>query len=75
MTEAATDSPPCPLCDGTGWILVEEDGIDIAKRCECAEERLRERMILRAGIPDRYRHCTLDDFELWNSEDPTLGKA
>ena len=47
----------------------------MARRCECAEERLRERRLSRAGIPDRYRHCTLDDFELWNPEDPTLGKA
>ncbi len=75
MTEAIADSPPCSLCDGTGWILVEEDGIEIARRCECAEVRLRERTVSKAGIPDRYRHCTLDDFDLWNPEDPTLGKA
>jgi DNA replication protein DnaC len=32
-------------------------------------------MLEQAGIPARYRHCTLDSFELWNSEDPTLAKA
>lgn len=75
MTEATTDEAACPLCDGTGWILVEEDGVEMARHCECAEARLRERAIIRAGIPDRYRHCTLDDFELWNEKDLPLKKA
>jgi DNA replication protein DnaC len=76
MTEEATDTAPCSLCDGTGWNLVEENGIEMARRCECAEERLRARMVSRAAIPERYRHCTLDNFELWNLEDdPTLGKS
>ncbi len=75
MTETPTDETACPLCDGTGWILVEENGVEMARHCECAEVRLRERALARAGIPDRYRHCTLDDFDLWNPEDPTLGKA
>ena len=75
MTEATTEDTSCPLCDGTGWILVEEDGIEMARHCECAEKRLRDRALTRAGIPDRYQHCDLDDFELWNPEDPTLGKS
>lgn len=75
MTEATTEDAPCPLCDGTGWILVEDDGIEVARHCECAEKRHRDRALVRAGIPDRYRHCNLDDFELWNTEDPTLGKS
>mgnify|MGYP001818516978 FL=1 len=75
MTDATTGIAACPHCDGTGWTLVEENGVEIARRCECAEARLRERALARAGIPDRYRHCDLDGFELWNPEDPTLGKS
>jgi len=75
MTDGSTETQACTLCDGTGWILVEEDGIEIARRCECAEQRMQERSVARAAIPDRYRHCTLDNFDLWNPEDPTLGKA
>ena len=75
MTEEATDTALCPLCDGTGWNLVEEDGIEMARQCECAEVRLRDRRLTQAEIPKRYQHCTLDDFELWNPEDPTLGKS
>jgi len=75
MTEANTEKPSCPLCDGTGWILVDEDGIEMVRRCDCAEADLRDRALARAGIPDRYGHCNLDEFELWNPEDPTLGKS
>jgi DNA replication protein DnaC len=75
MTEPPSEATPCPLCDGTGWNLVEEDGTELAKRCECAEGRVRERMITDAAIPERYRHCSLEGFELWNPEDPTLGKS
>ncbi len=72
MTEAIIDEAACPLCDATGWILVEEDGVEMARRCECAGKRLRERSVARAGIPDRYRHCTLDSFDLWNPDDKPL---
>ena len=75
MTEAQTDDARCSLCDGSGYVLVEEDGVELARRCECAEDRLRERALERSGIPERYRHCTLEGFELWNPEDPTLGKS
>ncbi|HSN57039.1 MAG TPA: ATP-binding protein [Candidatus Sulfomarinibacteraceae bacterium] len=75
MTEATTKNDACPLCGGTGWTLVEEGGVELARRCECAEEQLRARRLAQAGIPERYRHCSLDGFELWNPEDPTLGKA
>jgi DNA replication protein DnaC len=75
MADPKRDEASCPLCDGTGYILVEENGVEMARRCECAEVRLRERAMERAGIPARYRHCTLEEFELWNPEDPTLGKS
>ncbi len=65
----------CTLCDGTGWILAEEDGVELVRRCECAEDVLRARLLRQAGIPSRYRHCSLENFELWNPEDPTLAKT
>jgi DNA replication protein DnaC len=75
MTEPSSETTPCTLCDGTGWTLVEEDGVELARRCECAEGRMRDRMMTDAQIPKRYRHCSLEGFELWNPEDPTLGKS
>ncbi|MFV2072134.1 MAG: ATP-binding protein [Thermoanaerobaculales bacterium] len=75
MAKRTKDSTPCELCDGTGWVLAGEDGVELVRRCECAEETVRRRLLEQAGIPERYRHCTLDSFELWNPEDPTLAKA
>ena len=75
MAEATEDRAACELCGGSGWVLADEGGVELVRRCECAEEAVRNRLLDRAGIPERYRHCTLDSFELWNSEDPTLAKA
>lgn len=65
----------CEHCNGTGWVLVEKDGLELAQRCECAELMRRSRLLERAGIPARYGHCTLDSFELWDATDPTLGRT
>lgn len=65
----------CPLCGGTGWRLVEDGGGQRVRRCQCAEVDRRERLLARAGIPTRYRHCTLPGFEFWNQDDPTLVRA
>lgn len=75
MARNTEEPTTCPLCDGTGWVLVEEDGVELVRRCDCAEGTVRERLLERAGIPTRYRHCTLENFELWNPEDPTLAKT
>lgn len=53
--------PGCPvgLCEGTGWVVDEEGD---ARRCECAERRIRAspgRQVGR-GIPKRYRGVSFD---------------
>ncbi len=75
MTETASTPESCTECGGTGWVLTASDGVELVRRCGCAEGRVRERLLAQAGIPARYRHCTLDSFELWNRNDPTLAKA
>jgi len=75
MAKTRETETTCPLCEGTGWTLIEEEGVELVHRCECAEGRTRQRLLEQAGIPARYRHCTLDSFELWNPEDPTLAKT
>ncbi len=74
-SESAETTETCSKCGGTGWILVEENGVELVKRCGCAAGALRERYLQQAEIPARYQHCTLADFELWNPDDPTLAKA
>jgi len=75
MAESPNDSAVCSKCDGSGWQLVEVDGVEVARKCGCAEVLRRELILEKAGIPSRYRHCTLDSFDLWNDEDPTLRRA
>jgi DNA replication protein DnaC len=71
-----TDDPElCPHCNGSGWRLVEEEGREVARRCSCAEERRRRLLLERAAIPERYRHCTLASFKLWNKDNPTLARS
>ena len=64
--------PACSRCDDTGWELIEKAGREFVRRCECAEGIRREKLLDKAGVPGRYRHCTLDGFENWNADDPTL---
>jgi len=75
MAKKKVDPTTCPLCDGTGWFLTQEEGVELVRRCECAEGTMRERLLEQAGIPARYRHCTVESFEIWNPEDPTLSKT
>ncbi len=52
----------CPTCGGSGWKIVERDGISGAERCECAAtERLRG-FVDHAGIPPLYEKASLDNF-------------
>lgn len=54
---------PCLACDGSGMRIVERpDGTRFAQTCECRTARRTARMIEQARIPERYTHCTLEDY-------------
>ena len=53
----------CSLCEGSGLVIVEENGRQVARPCECRIVRRAARMLERARIPKRYEHCSLDNFE------------
>ncbi len=54
----------CPICDGAGLRLVERpDGTRVAVDCTCRVARRHARQLASARIPERYTHCTLDDYE------------
>lgn len=57
---------PCPLCQGTGWMLEESDSGTTAKRCKCFTERKNQILFEQANIPRRYRECTFKNFEDYN---------
>lgn len=52
------------------------DGVELVRRCGCAAGDRRERALAAAGVPARYRHCTLDGFDVgWDPQNPHLRRA
>ena len=60
----AEQSSECLKCGGSGWIIVERDGISGAERCECALEGRPQRVEDKSGIPPIYLNATLENFVL-----------
>ena len=56
--------PDCPRCEGTGFVVHEEDDgrLSTALRCDCARHEPSDADLSFAGLPQRYLHCTLDNF-------------
>ena len=53
----------CPKCEGAGFRLVERaDGTRVAQVCECRAARRSTRLMEAARIPERYQHCTLEEY-------------
>jgi len=65
----------CLECGGTGWRIEKRNGYDFAARCSCVARRAPEKALRAAAIPERYLHCTVDSFELWDPSNPSLGRA
>ncbi len=63
MTER-TEQAACPVCHGEGWVVREEGGHSVARRCACSIERQKSALIAGARIPRRYEKCTLQNFEI-----------
>jgi DNA replication protein DnaC len=54
---------PCPLCGGRGWVIEEDGGAGSARACACREQGISQRLLSAAGIPPRYRHCKISNFQ------------
>jgi DNA replication protein DnaC len=52
----------CPKCGDSGWILESADGRKLARACNCRTAAIRKQKLEAAGIPERYRGCTIDNF-------------
>jgi DNA replication protein DnaC len=50
----------CAACGGTGWEFMEGKGV---RPCNCKKESLRLKLINDARIPDRYKNCSLHNYE------------
>jgi len=60
--ESDVQERACPVCGGTGWRIVEREGISGAEKCECADARRRGRLVEQANIPPLYQGASLDNF-------------
>ncbi len=58
------DEEACPTCGGSGWKIVEREGISGAERCECLYGARAKRLEEAAGIPPLYRDRSFDNFVL-----------
>ncbi len=67
----------CPVCGGTGWQPVEQNGTRRVVRCDCWRSHAAERLMAESRIPKRYQHCTLDNFLVYPNEPlmKAIGKA
>jgi DNA replication protein DnaC len=54
----------CALCGGSGWKIVEREGISGAEKCECTSAGRARRVEDRANIPPLYQKASLDNFVL-----------
>ena len=61
MSEPIGD-PNCPSCGGAGWVRVADGGAGSARPCDCRAARLGVALLEAAGIPPRYRDCTIQGF-------------
>ena len=54
----------CTICGGSGWKIVEREGISGAEKCECASAGREQRVESRANIPPLYHNASVDNFIL-----------
>jgi DNA replication protein DnaC len=54
----------CPICDGTGWRIVERAGLSGAVACSCTAAARPARRRQAAGIPANYERATLENFQI-----------
>ena len=68
--------PVCTICDGVGLVRVmTPEGLWVSRPCQCQEIEREERRIAAARIPERYRECSLDTFEIYHGADSSLSGA
>jgi DNA replication protein DnaC len=54
----------CEKCGGSGWKILEREGVSGAERCECAVGGREQRVLDRANIPPLYENASVDNFVL-----------
>jgi DNA replication protein DnaC len=63
----------CGKCGGSGWVVVEQDGISGAERCDCVQEDRARRLAENADIPPLYKNASFENFK--NLGNPALSEV
>jgi len=59
----------CTVCGGSGWKIIEKEGLSGAQRCECAKGKQALKLLEQARIPANYADDSFDNFSNRNSND------
>lgn len=53
----------CLKCRDTGYILQrDENGCEVARKCECCDTKQAKKMLMRSGISEEFRKKTFENF-------------
>lgn len=69
--KSRSEPESCPECHGRGWTVTADGGAGTARPCECRKRDLGPILLARSGIPERYRRCTLSNFDT-SATDPRV---
>jgi DNA replication protein DnaC len=64
----------CDKCGGSGWVVMERDGISGAERCDCVRENRASLLEEKAGIPPLFSNASLENFVL-PTDNPIANRA
>ncbi len=53
----------CSRCGGTGYTIIEKDGLTAAQRCDCYTEKRSDSLWRNCRIPANYRNDKFDNFD------------
>ena len=75
MSEIANpvEQSVCPKCGGSGWKIIERDGISAAGRCECVSAGRAKRIEERSQIPPIYENASFENFRV-PQDNPTANR-
>jgi len=62
----------CQRCGGSGWLIVEREGLSAAEPCGCAAPARTRALLEGAGIPPLYAEASLDNFDAHQKDNPLV---
>lgn len=66
----------CKNCGGAGMrVITRANGERFAEECECLQVQRAARLLNRAGIPRRYEHCSLENYDDYPGSDRSVPRA